>query len=248
MDDSETTKVFCSTTSGDFTILLHKEWSPNGYDRLVELFGRGFYDGSHFFRVVPNFLVQFGISYSTDQDLRRIGNSHIQDDPKHEPPIPFREGIISFAGSGPNSRSSQIFISYGSAPSLGRELWETPVGEVINGMENVRELYSGYGDMPPWGKGPLQGKIHRGPKYIEEEFPLLDSFKKCNIELPITAEEVAPNVRLGSPEKQIKLEVDPEDSTSKEFPIVGGTIAFFIILCAVYSFISSRRKKMTKTT
>jgi cyclophilin family peptidyl-prolyl cis-trans isomerase len=146
------------------------------------LFERHFYDGSHFFRVVPNFLVQFGISYSTDQELQALAHKSIPDDPKHvDPPIRFEPGIISYAGSGPNSRTSQLFISYGSAESLGTQLWETPIGQVIEGMENVKNFYS-YGDMPPWGKGPVQGKIHGHPEYIENEFPLTDKFVKCHVE------------------------------------------------------------------
>jgi cyclophilin family peptidyl-prolyl cis-trans isomerase len=87
---------------------------------------------------------------------------------------------LSFKGSGPNSRSSQIFIAYGPNKGLGRELWETPVGRVISGMEHAAKFYS-YGDMPPWGKGPLQNKIHKGREYIDTEFPLTDSFDTCTV-------------------------------------------------------------------
>jgi peptidyl-prolyl cis-trans isomerase A (cyclophilin A) len=113
----------------------------------VELFERHYFDNSHFFRAVPKFLVQFGISYSKDKELQHFSKQHIQDDPKHDPPIEFHPGIISYAGSGPNSRTSQMFISYGSAESLGRELWETPIGKVIKGMD-AAELFYSYGDMP----------------------------------------------------------------------------------------------------
>jgi cyclophilin family peptidyl-prolyl cis-trans isomerase len=84
-------------------------------------------------------------------------------------------------GSGPNSRSSQMFISYGAHQSLGTELWETPFGEVTSGMDVANQFYS-YGDMPPWGKGPVQGKIYNGPEYINENFPLIDSFEKCTVQ------------------------------------------------------------------
>ena len=60
-DDNDTVLVECGTTAGDFTMILHRSWSPHGFDRATELFKRGFYDNSHFFRVVPNFLVQFGM-------------------------------------------------------------------------------------------------------------------------------------------------------------------------------------------
>jgi cyclophilin family peptidyl-prolyl cis-trans isomerase len=114
--------------------------------------------------------------------LKKFGHTQIPDDPQHDPVIPFEEGTISYAGSGDNSRTSQLFISYGPSKSLGTQKWETPVGKMIEGMENVRNLYSGYGDGPPFGKGPAQGKIHSGPRYIEENFPLLDSFKTCTVE------------------------------------------------------------------
>lgn len=88
---------------------------------------------------------------------------------------------IVCSGSGPNSRSSQIFIAYGPNKGLGRELWETPVGRVISGMEHAAKFYS-YGDMPPWGKGPVQNKIHQGRHYIDTEFPLTDSFETCTVQ------------------------------------------------------------------
>ena len=68
----------------------------------MELFERGWYDGSHFFRVVPDFLVQFGISYTDDEELSQFADKTFPDDPQLEPRIPFDEGVISFAGSGPN--------------------------------------------------------------------------------------------------------------------------------------------------
>jgi len=177
--EHEEALVTCGTTKGDFTLHLHRDWSPNGYDRTIELFEAGFFDNSHFFRVVPKFLVQFGITYNAD--LKHLGNRQIQDDPKPDPPIPFEPGTLSFAGSGDNSRTSQLFISYGSAQSLGREKWETPVGKVVKGMANVEQFYS-YGDMPPWGKGPVQGKIHSGEAYINDNFPLTDRFTTCRVE------------------------------------------------------------------
>lgn len=156
----------------------HQGWSPIGYDRAVELFDRGFYDNSHFFRTVKNFLVQFGISYTKDKDLRKLARQTIQDDPQLDPPIEFAEGVVSYAGSGPNSRSSHLFIAYGPIKSLGKELWETPIGTIIEGMETVRKLYSGYGE------GPKQPQInYRGEEYILENFPKLDKFIHCSVDI-----------------------------------------------------------------
>jgi hypothetical protein len=67
---------------------------------------------------------------------------------------------------------------------FGRELWETPVGKISSGMDVVHQFYSDYGDMPPWGKGPSQQKIHDGGEaYMVENFPLMDRFLTCTVEL-----------------------------------------------------------------
>jgi peptidyl-prolyl cis-trans isomerase A (cyclophilin A) len=110
MTEQEKTKdevslVKCTTSAGAIAMEFHREWSPNGYDRAIELFERGFYDNSHFFRVVPKFLVQFGISYSTDAELQKFAHAAIPDDPKHEPVINFEEGTISYAGESKNAKS-----------------------------------------------------------------------------------------------------------------------------------------------
>lgn len=143
------------SSHGASSLLDVQNWSPNGYDRAVELFQRHFYDGSHFFRVVPGFLTQFGISYTDDSALQAFARQQIKDDPKKtDPEIPFEPGIISFAGSGPNSRTSQLFISYGSSKSLGTQPWETPIGKVTEGMESTVTKFHTNGDIPPFGKGP----------------------------------------------------------------------------------------------
>jgi len=94
----EVARIECSTSAGDIVLELHRRWSPAGYDRAVQLFARHFYDQSHFFRTVPNFLVQFGISYSEDTALQQIAKTPIPDDPQLDPPVRFTEGSISYAG------------------------------------------------------------------------------------------------------------------------------------------------------
>jgi len=167
--------VKCETSKGPITLKLIRKWSPIGYERALNLFSVGFYDNSHFFRNVPNFLVQFGITYN--KNLEKYGEQTILDDPQLDPPIRFEEGLISFAGSGPNSRTSHLFIAYGAIPSLGRELWETPIGKIVDGMDNIRNFNGQYGD-----KGPIQWKIQsEGVNYISKNFPLTETFGTCQI-------------------------------------------------------------------
>eukprot|EP00590_Aulacoseira_subarctica_P004790 CAMPEP_0172424098 /NCGR_PEP_ID=MMETSP1064-20121228/21237_1 /TAXON_ID=202472 /ORGANISM="Aulacoseira subarctica , Strain CCAP 1002/5" /LENGTH=276 /DNA_ID=CAMNT_0013165855 /DNA_START=22 /DNA_END=852 /DNA_ORIENTATION=+ len=183
-EEDQEALVKCGTTKGPFTIRLVRKWSPLGYDRAVSLFQRGFYDHSHFFRTVHGFLVQFGISYTDEDDLLELADKTIRDDPQLDPPIPFEEGIVSYAGGGKDSRTSQLFIAYDAIDSFGQELWETPIGKVIQGMENVKKFYGDYGDMPPWGEGPEQWRIEEeGEEYMEENYPLMDKFKTCKVKV-----------------------------------------------------------------
>mmetsp|Transcript_21658 Transcript_21658/g.30571 ORF Transcript_21658/g.30571 Transcript_21658/m.30571 type:complete len:255 (+) Transcript_21658:76-840(+) len=250
-DEEDIAIVRCGTSTGPIVLQLHRKWSPNGYDRAVELFRRGFYDNTHFFRVVPEFLVQFGITYSTNKKLKKFANNPIPDDPSLG--IKFHEGTISYAGGGDNSRTSQLFISYGDAASLGTQKWETPIGEVVEGMENVRKFYS-YGDMPPWGKGPVQGKIYSGRSYIDDNFPKSDYFLKCTIETPGSAkevddqpiekpvvEEVAKPVKIRAA-KSVNSMMKNEESGYNTMYIAA--VVFFFI--AIVALILPRKKESSK--
>lgn len=210
--------------------------------------------------------MQFGISYTQDKDLRQFARQTLKDDPQLDPPIEFAEGVVSYAGSGPNSRSSDLFIAYGPIKSLGKELWETPIGTVIEGMETVRKFYSGYGDMPPWGTGPEQPKIHnRGEEYILENFPKLDKFIHCSVDIiaptlddrhddAVTKAEKS-NVKAVSNNDVANIRGDPALSTSKKvggvmqagvghvaFPVAAAIVAFFAIMYIM------KRKGKKKTT
>jgi len=180
--EHSTALVTCETTKGQIVMEFFRDWSPLGFERAVELFDRGFYDHSHFFRVVHGFLVQFGISYTTDKELQEFADSTIPDDPVNED-LAFEEGIISFAGSGKNSRTSHLFIAYGAIPSLGKMPWETPVGKILMGTDVIRNLNGEYGDGAPNGNGPPQYMIKNGGiEYMNKKFPNLDSFITCSVD------------------------------------------------------------------
>lgn len=76
-----------------------------------------------------------------------------------------------------DSRSTQIWIGYDGAAGLGKSPWETPFGEIVEGMENaVDKIYGGYGDKPD------QGKLHsEGESYVRENFPKMDWIKRCYV-------------------------------------------------------------------
>jgi cyclophilin family peptidyl-prolyl cis-trans isomerase len=183
MSEDEVAIVKCGSTAGPFKLRLVRKWSPHGYDRAVELFRRGFYNNTHFFRAMNNFLVQFGITYSDDEELRTFARSQIPDDPQLDPRIKFRPGIISFAGGGDNSRTAQMFFTYGPGNNLGASKWETPIGEVVEGMDNVNNFNKSYGDHESFGgKAPNQGDIRtHGRDWVEKNYPGLSSFEECTV-------------------------------------------------------------------
>ncbi|KAJ9439513.1 Peptidyl-prolyl cis-trans isomerase A [Diplonema papillatum] len=175
--------VRCGSTAGDFAVEVHPEWSPLGAERYLRLVDDGFFDGSGLFRVVKGFLAQFGLPAAPGPKWAKY--PRITDDPK--PGISFRRGMVSFAGSGKDSRTTQVFISYKNSRSLGNSPWETPVGLVVQGMGNVDRWYSGYGDLKSLqrakGKdaGVDPGEVKkRGNAYLEESFPLLSFLGNCS--------------------------------------------------------------------
>jgi peptidyl-prolyl cis-trans isomerase A (cyclophilin A) len=182
----DTVQVLCSTSTGDLRVAVKPDWSPLGAGRFLELVQRNYFDGCGLNRVVKEFLTQFGIG--ADHELRtEYRTANIKDDvPKG---IAFRPGYMSYAGSGPDSRSNEIFIVM---PDTGEEqlayfgsenVWETPFGYVEpESLSTVGEWYE-YGDMPPWGTGPDPQRIYEedGYEYLKREFPKLSYIHECRI-------------------------------------------------------------------
>jgi cyclophilin family peptidyl-prolyl cis-trans isomerase len=156
-------------------------------------------------------ITYFQCSYTKDHELQTFAKKTIKDDPPFYPKIEFEEGMISFAGSGKDSRSSHLFVAYGKNPGLGTQLWETPIGTVIRGMETLKTLNHEYGDMPPWGKGPVQHDINTGGnEYIEKEFPHLDKFLMCHViehEIAETNDEEEKEVDDGGKDDLLQIDV-----------------------------------------
>ena len=171
-------KVKFETTQGDFVVLVHREWAPGGADRFYNLVKAGFYDNCKFFRTIEGFMVQFGISaYPAVSEVWR--EARIDDDPVKEHNT---RGRITFATSGKNSRTSQVFINFVDNSKLD-PMGFAPFGEVVEGMENVDKLYNGYGEGAPRGRGPDQGRIQkRGNAYLDAKFPKLDGIVKATIQ------------------------------------------------------------------
>jgi peptidyl-prolyl cis-trans isomerase A (cyclophilin A) len=173
-----TGRVLCETTKGPVEIEVYREWSPLGADRFMELVRAGFYTDIAMYRSVKNFLTQFGIS--DKKEMKHWHNKVIKDDPNLN--LGITRGIISYAGGGKNTRSTQLFIAYANLDFLGKEPWETPFGRVVHSYDTLDSIYKGYEDIPPFGKGPDQQKIHQyGNGYVRHNFPETDFINSCKI-------------------------------------------------------------------
>jgi peptidyl-prolyl cis-trans isomerase A (cyclophilin A) len=171
-------KAKFETSKGPFVIEVTRAWAPNGADRFYNLVKNGFYDNARFFRVVQGFMVQFGIS--GDPNVAGVWReANIKDDPVKQSN---QRGTVTFATAGPNTRTTQLFINFAdNAPLDGQGF--SPFGKVVSGMEVVDALYGGYGEGPPHGVGPDQGRIQQeGNAYLQSEFPKLDYIKTATIE------------------------------------------------------------------
>ena len=165
------------TSRGDFVIEVHRDWSPRGADRFYNLVANGYYDNLRFFRVIAGFMAQFGI-HGDSTVAAAWGEHRIADDPVIRSNT---RGFVSYAMGGPNTRTTQIFINYGDNSRLD-PMGFSPFGQVVEGMEVVDALYSGYGEGPPRGTGPNQALIRfRGNAYLEKEFPNLDFVRTATL-------------------------------------------------------------------
>ncbi len=170
-------RVKFETSKGDFVLKVTRDWSPKGADRFYNLVKNGFYDEIRFFRIISGFMAQFGIN-GDPKISAKWSDANIEDDPVKESNT---RGRISFAMSGANTRTTQVFINFGNNSRLDGSGFSS-FGEVIEGMEVVDSFYSGYGEGAPGGRGPNQGRIQsEGNAYLTQEFPELDYIKTARI-------------------------------------------------------------------
>lgn len=172
--------VLFETSKGPFTVMAYRHWSPTGVDRLHELVTTGFFDDARFFRVVPGFVAQFGLpsdpGVAASWRERTIADDEVR--------TSNARGTLSFARSGPGTRSTQLFINLRDNARLDalNGFGFPPIGRVITGMDVVDALYSGYGEGAPRGRGPVQDSIRlQGNPYLDRAFPRLDAIRSARI-------------------------------------------------------------------
>lgn len=159
------------TTAGRFVVEVTRSWAPRGADRFYNLVKHGFFNGAAFFRVVPGFVVQFGLSPNPAVD-KAWNAANISDDPVKQSN---RAGYVSFASAGPNTRTTQVFVNLGDNARLDH-MGFAPFGKVVSGMNVVMKIYAGYGEQPSQDLIAAQGK-----SYLDKNFPRLDRITSSKI-------------------------------------------------------------------
>jgi cyclophilin family peptidyl-prolyl cis-trans isomerase len=159
------------TSVGPFVVQVHRDWAPKGADRFYNLVKNGFFDGTRFFRVLPNFMVQFGIN--GDPSIQSAWpNANLPDDPVKESN---KRGYITFATAGPNSRTTQVFINLKNNAFLDGQGF-APFGEIVSGMDVVSKINAEYKEQPDQERIQAQGNA-----YLTRSFPRLDYITKATI-------------------------------------------------------------------
>jgi cyclophilin family peptidyl-prolyl cis-trans isomerase len=172
------TRVRIETSKGAFVVEVNRAWAPRGADRFLELVRTKFFDDSRFFRVREKYIAQFGIA--GDPAVTRVWKDHyIPDDSVRTTNV---RGTFAFAMTGLNLRNTQIYINLVDNKQLDAQGF-SPVGRVVEGMDVVDQIYSGYGEDAGGGlrAGKQQRMLEEGNKHLDADFPKLDKLIRAKI-------------------------------------------------------------------
>ena len=157
-------RVAFQTARGTFVVEARRAWSPHGVDRFFELVSGGLLDDNAFFRVVPKFIVQFG-ALADPKVNAKWDSLRIPVDPPREKNL---RGTIAFAQEDPAARTHQLFINLADNANLDLAKF-VPIGRVVDGMNIVDSIYSGYREKPDYHLIATLGN-----DYLHRMFPRLD--------------------------------------------------------------------------
>jgi peptidyl-prolyl cis-trans isomerase A (cyclophilin A) len=171
----EVYRVKFETSQGDLTVEVTRAWSPHAADRFHELIRLRYYDEARFFRVLAGFIAQFGVHRKSDvhDTWRKLA---IPDDPPSQKNL---RGTLAFAKSGPNTRSTEVFINLKDNANLDDERF-VPFARLVEGLDVADRLYSGYGEFRPEGKYLDAGRVEEETnEYLVPRFPKMDYIKRA---------------------------------------------------------------------
>lgn len=171
-------RVRIETSKGAFVVEVNRDWAPRGADRFLELVRTKFFDDSRFFRVRAKYIAQFGIA-GDPAVTRKWEGKEIPDDPVRTSNV---RGTFAFAMTGPNQRNTQVYINLVDNKQLDAQGF-SPIGRVVEGMDVVDAIYSGYGEDAGGGLrlGKQQHMLEEGNKHLDANFPKLDKLLSARV-------------------------------------------------------------------
>jgi cyclophilin family peptidyl-prolyl cis-trans isomerase len=167
----DTFRVAMATSKGDLAVEVYKAWSPHGADRFYQLVSERFFDDQRFFRVLPQYIAQFGANDDPEWN-KRADKVKIPDDPPRESN---RRGTLVFAADAPDTRSHQLFFNLKDNPRLDTQGF-VPIGRVVEGMTVLDSIYDDYGETP---KYHLIATL--GNNYLQRMFPKMDFIRTARV-------------------------------------------------------------------
>jgi cyclophilin family peptidyl-prolyl cis-trans isomerase len=171
-------RVGVETTRGNFLLGVTRSQAPRGADRFYHLVETGFFDDSRFYRVIKDRFAQFGIA--GNPAIAAVWRDELfPDDPVRASNV---RGTFAYAMPGVDGRTTQIYINTGDQSRQDADGF-APLGRVVEGMEVVDSLYSGYGEDSGSGmRNRRQGKLfEEGNAYLDKNFPMLDKLIRARI-------------------------------------------------------------------
>ena len=159
------------SNGGTVVIQLRPDVAPNHVQRIQQLVGSGFYNGTVFHRVIPGFMAQGG-----DPTAKGDGGSPLPDLAAEFNALPHLRGVMSMARTeDPNSANSQFFIIL--APTFSLDHKYTGFGRVLSGMQFVDGIAPGEPPAEPtkivraWLDGPAPVAVAGAPAPAEAPTP-----------------------------------------------------------------------------
>lgn len=205
--------VLFETSKGNFTMRVHRDWAPRGAERFYQLIKSRYYDGCPLYRVIPDFVVQFGIN--GDPKGTQYWNKSFPDEEVKQSNLP---GLVSYAKAGRNSRTTQIFINYENNFLLDDQKF-APFAEVIDGMEVCLQFNSEYGNYTDQEKMSTYGNDFVFQYYSKMDYIIKADFVESS-EPDGDAEGKETDARedAGEPDKESpdNVSTDEESNPDKE--------------------------------
>jgi homoserine O-acetyltransferase/O-succinyltransferase len=176
----DTFRARFKTTRGDFVVEAVRAWAPLAVDRFWNLVRHGYYDDARFHRVVPGFIVQWGIAGDPTASAVWL---HRPIPDETSPGVGNVRGTIAFAFTAKDTRATQVFVSLADNTRLDAQGFR-PFGRVVGGMDVVDGLYGGYGESSGGGMRAAHqdSLVARGNAYLDAAFPRLDRLIRATIE------------------------------------------------------------------